>query len=482
MNRVFAWGDKALDSAAYGLKAATGALPFPRSTFWYDLLPRTKYDYKGDVGQGLQSTVVLGVVGWIMRNFTTATIGINQLLQVDGKIEKKAILPDVAGPGAMLRLLRYPNTFYTGSLLLKALICDYITTGNCYIWKRRSDGGRVIELWWLPKIYTKPIWPTDGSVYISKYRYNPNGTPFDIDPEDIVHIRDGLDPKNSREGLNRLAALAREIFTDEEASAFSATILTNMGAPSVIISPKQSQTNGPTTRISDPDSIKRAIKEKTSGDNRGEAIVLGSPAQVDVMTWDPQKLTLKELRRLPEERVSGVLGLPAILGGLGAGLDRNIYANYKEAREAGYEERIILDHAAFAEDFQMQLLAEFVADPLQYEVWWDYSNVRALAENQDALWTRAGAALGGGGITRRRFKELVGEAADEKDDVYYLPSNVMVVNADEVPPPVEADVPPEPAPVAPPALPPAPEDALSLPQIQPPVPARNGNGGAAVGA
>ena len=65
MNPLFRAVDSLLESAAVGLKAVStlATLPFARGGgSYYQILPRTKYDYGGDVGQGLGSSIVIAVV------------------------------------------------------------------------------------------------------------------------------------------------------------------------------------------------------------------------------------------------------------------------------------------------------------------------------------------------------------------------------------------------------------------------------------
>jgi hypothetical protein len=169
-------------------------------------------------------------------------------------------------------------------------------------------------------------------------------------------------------------------------------------------------------------------------------MILTSPTEVQVLSWNPQQLTLKELRRLPEERVTAVLGTPAIVAGLGAGLDRSTFANFAEAREAGWEEDVIPTQGDLARTLRRSLLNEFVGDVYSYVVDFDPSEVRVLQEDQNKLVERATNALVRGGIPRRRFKEIIGEETDNTDDVYYIPTTVTVVNSKEVPPPLEAQL------------------------------------------
>lgn len=417
-----------LDRTAMGLKAFS--MRFPRGS-GITFLHRTRYDYATEIGQGLKSSLILSVVGWARRNFPNAPVRVRSVAMRDGKKVLTDIVPADAGPGFMLKLLAYPNEFYSGVLLWQATIIDYMTAANAYWAKVRNGSDRVVELWWIPSWLIKPKWDTDGSTYISYYEYNPNGIPYRLRPDDIVHFRDGLDPQNPRMGLNGLVSLAREIYTDEEASNFAATILTNLGVPGVVIAPKDTSTRN---AITDPESVKRSFMEKTTGDKRGEPLVLTAPTDVTMLSFSPQQLTLRDLRRLPEERVSGVTGIPAIVAGFGAGLERSTFANMDEAKASAYEENIIPTQVSMAADLRVQLLIEFVGDIFKYEVDFDLSNVRVLQEDQDKLWARNLAALGGGAITRRAFKENVGQPADELDDVYYIPVNVTVTNVAEEPP------------------------------------------------
>jgi HK97 family phage portal protein len=464
------FADRLLDGVAGGLKAFTMAFARSASGLMYMILPRTKYDYGAQAGQGLKNSAVLAVVGWALRNFPEAPVRVRKMVISGKKIEYEDILPADTGAGAMLKLLAYPNSYYSGLLLIKAVLIDYMTRGNAYIVKVRNGSGRVVELWWIPDMLMQPKWPTDNpNVYISYYEYNPNGIPYQIAVDDVVHLRDGLDPENTRKGLSRIGALAREIFTDDEAANYSATVLANLGVPGVIISPENTGVAAQ-NRITDPAAVKQSFTEKFTGDKRGEPMVLTSPTKVQVLSWSPEQLKLTELRRLPEERVAGDLGIPAIVAGLGAGLDRSTYNNMGEARESAYEEFVIPTQRAWSADLKVQLLNEF-ADIYTHEVDFDLSQVRVLQEDQNKLWERWLNGLTKGGVTRRAFKEAVGEDVDDKDNVYYIPTALDVVNADQPPPDVEEEEEEEPPP-----------NPLSLPTVAASAAPTNGNGNGGVPA
>jgi phage portal protein BeeE len=380
------------------------------------------------VGQGLESSVVVAPISWLQRNTPDAPLRI-RTKQADGGMTE--IDASSSGPGALLTIWDQPNEYYDGRVLMKALIADYKTTGNAFVIKLRNGSGRWIESWWAPSWSMKARYPDDGSEYLSYWEYNIDGTPQRIETTDIIHWRDGIDPQNPRLGFCAFQSLVREVFTDEEASSFTAALLSNLGVPGVVIAPNASTVGGVMSgrgQILDPAAVKAAFKQTFSGDNRGDAMVLTAPTDVHVLSFNPQQMTLRDLRKIPEERVSGIFGVPAIVSSFGAGLDRSTFANYGEAREAAYEEGVIPLHNDLASPLKRQGLSEFVSDVSGFVLDFDVSEVRVLQEDQTKLWERGVNALNHGGITRSRFKEMVGEKADEDgfDDVYYIPVNLVV--------------------------------------------------------
>jgi hypothetical protein len=150
-----------------------------------------------------------------------------------------------------------------------------------------------------------------------------------IAPEDVIHFRFGVDPDNIRLGLSPLASVLREVFTDDEGANFTSTLLRNMGVPGLLVAPSSDD-----AQPSDEDvkATKSYLSAMFTGDRRGEPLVMSAPTKIEQFGFSPEQLNLRELRRIPEERVSACLGVPAIVAGLGAGLDRSTYCLPADAR------------------------------------------------------------------------------------------------------------------------------------------------------
>jgi HK97 family phage portal protein len=375
------------EKAARWFKGLT--MTFSNGASWSLLsLGRTRYDYAAQVGDGRGNSAVEAVVRWVGRTFPEAPVQV--LRQATDGTET----PIIGHP--MIDLLSMPNPYYSGELLWRATLADWVSTGNGYWIKARNGVGGVVQLWWAPSWMMAPFWPLDDpTVFISYYNYTVNGAIQKIPVEDVVHFRDGMDPRNTRLGLSPIAALAREIFTDDEAANMTASLVKNLGVPGVIISPE-----GDDVDISkaDGEAIKADFKQRFGGDNRGEPMVMPARTKVSILSWSPEQMNLRELRRIPEERVTAVLGVPAIVVNLGAGLDRATYANMAEAREAAYESFIIPNQRLFGADLKSQLLGDF-GNTKGLRVGFDTRAVRVLQEDENKKWP---CAAGGCGWPGRR--------------------------------------------------------------------------------
>jgi HK97 family phage portal protein len=405
------------------IRTLTNLMIFGRSRGWGVLLSRSRIDYRSEIGDPSTNSVVGAVVGWLARNFPEAPIRI-----VHDGTQEPAYTASLTGPGAMLRLMERPNPYYSGVLQWMATLVDWFCRGNAYWLKVRSPGGRVEQLWWVPERMMEPKWPeNDDSVFIGWYEYTVESNTYRIDPRNVVHFRNGIDPNNPRKGLSRLASLFREIFTDDEASNFSASLLRNLGVPGVVISP--SNTGGPAART-DPEAVKTSFMEKFGGDKRGEPLILTAPTDVKVLSFNPQQMELRELRRIPEERISAVLGVPASVAGLGAGLDQNSFTSYGVANVVAYTQGVIPAQRLFAADLEAQLLPDF-ADPDReaLDVWFDWTKVTAMRDQTEAVWKQYESSATKGLITRATFKRATGQPVTPEDEVYIVPNNYQLIEA-----------------------------------------------------
>lgn len=460
---------KALGRIAYDTKAFVLRFAYRAGAWWgateNSFLGKDRLAWK--IGDGSGNSIVVAAVGWIRRNFPSAPPRVQEK-DSDGELGT----PTDPGAVRLQDLLLHPNPYYGRRLLEMSKVADYWITGDAYELKvRDGTDGRVVARYWAPSWSMTPKRREDSDSFVDFYEYKPTAKDrFELRPEDVIHHRFGFDPDNPLKGFSPIAAVLREIYTDEEAAIYVATILRNMGVPGIVIVPDEDVDVEP----EDADAIKQQFTNEFTADGRGRPMVLSAKSRVERLSFSPQEMNLRDVRRIPEERVTAALGLPAIVAGMGAGLDRSTFANYGEAREAAYEENVIPTHDLWDDDMQIQLLPDFVADPSRFEINRDYSEVRVLQEDENKRWERFTGAFEKGAITLRAMNQGLGLPVDDAErDAYFL-RDARLTALQEFDPETIGTAPPEPEP---------PENggggvpvAGTVPVAAPSTPSTNGNG------
>lgn len=413
---------------------------------WWSGYGRSRYNFRAEIGDGRSNSIVQATVLWACRTFPEAPVRVSSINR-DGELDPIRDHP-------LKQLLDTPNPYYAGELLWASTLSDWMISGNGYWLKLRSQGDRVVQLWWVPSTMIEPKWPDDGSAYLSHYEYTPNGEAIRLETRDVVHFRYlTLDPSNPRKGISPIASLAREIFTDDEAASYTAAMLRNVGVPPVVISPGKDAR--PTKE--ELEEVKSGFMEKTTGEHRGEPMVMRSETHVQVLGFNPQQMDLRNVRGIPEERVSALYGIPAAVVGLGSGLaNSKVGATMSEFREQAYENMITPTQRLLAAELRTQLLPDF-GDPARLRIDFDLSQVRVLQEDQNALYERLNATAW---MTLDEKRSAVGLPPLERDagNVLLIPNTVTPTD------PADLLLPPEPEPAEPVALSPGqPAKVFALP-------------------
>lgn len=377
-------------------------------------------DIRRAVGDGSGSSAVMAALMWIMRTFPEAPPVVYRLLP------DEQLAPERRHP--MVRLLRRPNPHYSGVVMWMAAVASLYVTGNAYLLKVRDTRERVVELWWAPNWLIEPRWSPEGTDFVSHYEYRPGADIINLPASEVVHFRFGIDPDNIRKGLSPLASVLREIYTDDEAARFTSSLLRNMGVPGIIVSPEQGDYTPDSDEVAE---TKTYLRSMFTGERRGEPLVMTGPTRVASFGFSPEQMNLRDLRRVPEERVSAVLGVPAVVAGLGAGLDRSTFTNMVEAREMAYESNIIPTQRLLAEDLHYQLLPDFEGDPEEFEVGFDLSKVRVLQEDEQRKAQRWTQMVAGGLAMVSEGRRACDLPVEDSHEVFLRPVNLIEVPAGE---------------------------------------------------
>jgi HK97 family phage portal protein len=393
------------DASIYGYNTSSG--------FW-------ESDKLKEIGDGSGNSAVTACLNVLATSFAEPQLQIVKRDQTFGDREVNHTHP-------LAELFRRPNPFMSHNLMSHYIVLALNTNGDAFLYKNRNARGEVVEL--------VPLMPHlvevrgNENKLITHYEYYTYGKGefVKLDVEDMVHIRQGIDPNDHRRGHAPLKSVLREILGDESAGQFTTALLNNMAVPGVVLTPRSDGYGGPTKE--EAESISAMYKEKFGGANRGAPMVLSGAMNVEVVSFTPDQMKLAELRRIPEERVSAVLGVPAILAGLGAGLNSATYNNTKELKEFFTEQKLVPMWRTVANELTHQLLIpDFQDKNLMCD--YDIQSVRALQTDVDNLYKRVNMGVNGGWITIGEARQVVGLEVDNSHDVYLRPLNMIQVDTD----------------------------------------------------
>jgi phage portal protein BeeE len=366
----------------------------------------------------LQNSVVMSCLSWKTDVWPEAPLTV---YREDNKGTQTAEPRPSMNPGIrrFQEIIRRPNEDYGDAVLWAGTTLSLDLDGNAYWQKLRGANNDVVGYMYLPHHLIEPWWPKSANVYIDHYNYFAKpGQPEPIPVEDIVHFRNGIDPKNTRKGISRLKSAMREIFTDDEGSNYTAAILWKMGVIGGIISPdpKMFQIDPDFTVSKEQlEGIKDKTERASRGQNRGGIVAHGLSVKYQEIGADPSQMNARELRKTPEERICALMGVSASVAGMGAGLDKNTFSNAAIQEEQSYRRGVIPLQRVIKDTLEQQTLRDFTDNPA-YVLGFDTRAVRSLQEDQDAKAKRLNALWESDGITRYQLLSGMGMPADENVD------------------------------------------------------------------
>lgn len=369
------------------------------------VLPNARYDYETQAGDLWNTPVIAIGIKWLGDRFPRPIFRVSKIGR-GGKYTPY-------GQHPLVDLWNQPNPYYGRRTLEKAIGLSLLCDGNAYIQKVRNLGGEVEQLWWIPHDRISPTWPSDGSKFIGGYKVRIDAFDWFLPPEDVIHIRDGIDPLNERLGMSAVKSCLREICTVNEESGYTASLLRNSAVPGMVITPTDPKLR---TSRDDADEIKFRMRAAFGGEKRGDPLVLQGMFTVQPLGFSPEQLALDKLPAMAISRIAAAMGVAPM--SLGLPDPGKTYSNLGEANRASWG-TIQAVQELVAETLRYQLGPDFGLDPKTNTPEYDYSEIQEMQESLDAIWQRVAGGYKGGMITRNEGRDLLGFAPDQDGDVYY---------------------------------------------------------------
>jgi HK97 family phage portal protein len=375
-------------SGVGGVSGTAGQYGQPFGALLRGALPGTNRNFAREAGNLWDNGLVRSCLKWQSRVIPQA---IQTVEREDAEGEWNAVPKHPA-----LSVLKCP--YYPTKAMWDGVRLSYAVDGNAYLYKVRNGFGGVIGLLYLPHVQIEPRWPGDGSKFISHYEYRVDGKvqpPLRV--EDIVHIRDGMDPLNNRKGLSALGAELRSICTDNEAMTFNYALLKNMGIPGVVISPdiKDTAVLDQNWTEEQEEAVESGWNATMTGDNRGKPYITSLPMKVQFISLNPEQMMTDKVLDISEERVSAALGIPAIIVGFGSGLEQATLNNANAMEGWAWNHNVIPTNTAIDNGLTEGLMSDVPGAREGDRFAHDYSKVNALQEDQTAKSQRLSVSVAG---------------------------------------------------------------------------------------
>lgn len=298
-------------------------------------------------------------------------------------------------------LLDRPNPLMSHAELMTFTIIYKAVGGQAYWHKVRGRGGQVVELWPYHAGQVAPV--PSRYEWVSHYEFDAgDGIKVRAEAKDVVHLKwPSIDLEQPWLALPPLRAVAREVDTDSEMTAYLYALLKNDAVPRGVITTPTGVGLSPTQA----EKLKAQFYVNHGGLNRGNVAILEQGATYSRTSLNLHELAFEAMRRIPESRIAGAFRVPAILAGLYVGLEKATYANYREARQQLTEDTFVPLWKADATELTQAFRDEFSGD---VHVVYDTSNVAALQENEDSKYTRILNAYDKSVVTKNEARLYLG--------------------------------------------------------------------------
>jgi len=385
--------------------------------FWSLLtrnLPGSSFNWRNQAGDLMLNSIVAIGMDWYIRNWSQGVPAVRRPMP-DGQVETVADHP-------ILQLLAQPTPNVPPSLVWSWVLPDYQLLGNAYFRKVRVSG-RVVGLQYLAADMVRPVGNKVNPLLY--YQYTVDGTSYNVALEDMIHIRYGRDPQDSRFGRSPVTSVLREIATDNVAASAAFGMVRHGGMPSMMVGPDY---KGGVEDLSEDDArqTKAKLQQDFTGDSAGSVLVMTGPFKVEKVSHKPSEMAFDEIRRKPEERVCAAIGLNPLVLQLGSGLERATYSNLEQATRSAWTDGMIPLMRQMAEALTIALLPDYEETQPGDYLEFDVANVPALQADLNEDAERAERLYKAGIVDLATAKRVAGVTPSDDDEGYYHPTAVPV--------------------------------------------------------
>lgn len=367
--------------------------------------PTSRFNWQIEAGEIRSNPIVAVCVDF----------GARCLQQVQFKVvrRRRSGTEDEIDDHPVLQLIERPNPIHSRVDMLTLLYTDFMVEGTAFQFIADNRMGLAGELYWFDSRYTAPTFPTDGSEYLTGWKYTPAGTgrTRDYDESKIIVFRHGIDPVNDRLGMSPLRSCVREIAMTNLATGYTAGILKNSGASTLVITPE----NGSSFTADEARDMRISTQQRTSGEQAGTPLVLTVPAKVAGLGANPGELLLTDIDSGAVARICAAFGFSPMAVNLPD--TQRTYSNYGESLKSSWKNGIIpvVDH--MVDRWNHVLMGRYDRTG-RMKIVACYEHIQELAEDRSELAKTASLLFEKGIAMQNEARAMVGLEAVDGGDVF----------------------------------------------------------------
>lgn len=367
-----------------------------------------KINFEAELGDLRGSALLMAAHTWLSAGLASARLTV-VTLDSDNKETEVQNHP-------LVDLFENPNPYYGSEELLSGVALSWLVAATAYILIVRNGSGGISELWYEPWWSIRPIWPEDGSQFISGYEINRGGKWKPIASEDVLVLRKGIDP-DTRMGQSATSALLREYYTDRQAAEFAALLMKQGLVPPLVVA--LGDKDRPVTHEQALE-VKSSLVRQMSGADAGKPVVTSAPASVNTLAFDYGRLGLRDVRAIPEERFCAAMGISPYSLHFGTSRVASTYSNVENYLKYDYKTVIVPIHKYFAKKIARELLPVYGATE-NTQVRWNYDDVPLMQADLTVEWKRVAEAYKARILDQFEAREAIGYKSDDSHLGIYYP-------------------------------------------------------------
>jgi HK97 family phage portal protein len=299
------------------------------------------------------------------------------------------------------QLILRPNREGNEARFMGQVMMTMATAGFCVIEKERAAAGRVIALWPINPAYCKPIQRADA---LPDWEVRvPGYDPVILNSDDCIAITFADRPDLSPTGISPIEVILREVALLNLQTDFLKAFFDSGAMPVYALIPRADA--GEMTQAQ-ADVIKEKWRQRYAGMHAAvEPAILAGIEDVRRLSFDFDELAYTDLRDISDNAICQAFGVHPNIAGTRYGLERSTFTNYKEARDAFYQDTVSHFWNRIEDALHRGLMHEFDTRPGRY-LKFDITDVAAMREDVLPRWQWAVTALNAGGITTHQFARL----------------------------------------------------------------------------